>query len=494
MTKENSPGSTLYSIFYRCPKLIHGLSVMSSIGVLSSGMVVAKTQSPIEAVSVNTTTKSITEAGFDPTLIAALPKPTAPTSFPVPAVPVAKPAPAKAPSKPVAATKVTKPIAPRAPKAARKSVAPSVAIKVKKPIAPPARKSVPTKAIAVKPVQRRTQFSVPAKATVAKPPKVKLNPVALQPRVPKAAAKNSYIDRTNYNVGATKRYTPPSAVVLTERSRGCRTVARNGQLRGNCGVAPRRQPIAITGGRRNGRVTQLPRPRVIGTQTARYNPVRPVRFNSVQPVRFNRVKPVKSRPAKWVPRGISVARRNRSVRKLPTALAYYNLTQRPSGLANFRQSSFVFPVTIPSAISSLFGWRIHPISGNRRFHAGTDIAAPLGTPVVAAADGEVVTADFLGGYGLTVMVRHEEGTQESRYAHLSEIFVQPGEWVQKGTVIGRVGSTGNSTGPHLHFEWRHATPQGWVAVDAGSHLKYSLGQLVQALQVAQNTSFSLRGF
>jgi murein DD-endopeptidase MepM/ murein hydrolase activator NlpD len=105
--------------------------------------------------------------------------------------------------------------------------------------------------------------------------------------------------------------------------------------------------------------------------------------------------------------------------------------------------------------------------------------------VLAVAPGEVATADYLGGYGLTVILRHEEGTQESRYAHLSEVFVQPGESVDQGNVIGLVGSTGFSTGPHLHFEWRHQTTDGWVAVDAGAHLEYAMAQLIEALQVAQ---------
>jgi murein DD-endopeptidase MepM/ murein hydrolase activator NlpD len=119
-------------------------------------------------------------------------------------------------------------------------------------------------------------------------------------------------------------------------------------------------------------------------------------------------------------------------------------------------------------------------------HSGTDLGAPLGTPVLAAYPGEVAVADSLGGYGLTVILRHEKGTQESRYAHLSEIFVKPGDIVEQGAVIGRVGSTGLSTGPHLHFEWRYLTNAGWVAVDAGLHLEYALANMMQAMQMANN--------
>jgi murein DD-endopeptidase MepM/ murein hydrolase activator NlpD len=145
----------------------------------------------------------------------------------------------------------------------------------------------------------------------------------------------------------------------------------------------------------------------------------------------------------------------------------------------------LFPLAIPASISSAFGWRMHPITGSQRFHSGTDIAAPIGTPVLAALAGRVAIADFLGGYGLTVTLEHEKGTQQTLYAHLSEIFVQPGEMIRQGGAIGRVGSTGLSTGPHLHFEFRQLTPDGWVALDAGEQLEYALAQLVKAFDVAQ---------
>jgi murein DD-endopeptidase MepM/ murein hydrolase activator NlpD len=142
----------------------------------------------------------------------------------------------------------------------------------------------------------------------------------------------------------------------------------------------------------------------------------------------------------------------------------------------------LFPLSIPAAISSVFGWRTHPISGLSSFHDGTDLAAPLGVPVLAAYDGKVAVADFLGGYGLTVVLEHNSGTQETLYAHLSELLVKPGDTVAQGAVIGRVGSTGNSTGPHLHFELRELTENGWVTVDPGEQLNSALASLTKMLQ------------
>jgi murein DD-endopeptidase MepM/ murein hydrolase activator NlpD len=144
----------------------------------------------------------------------------------------------------------------------------------------------------------------------------------------------------------------------------------------------------------------------------------------------------------------------------------------------------MYPLSIPASITSVFGWRIHPITGNQRFHAGTDLGAPTGTPILAAAGGQVETANWLGGYGLAVIINHKSA-QQTLYGHMSEIFVQPGQWVEPGTVIGRVGSTGNSTGPHLHFEVRHLTPNGWVATDPGVQLQSGLAQLLQSLRTAQ---------
>lgn len=144
--------------------------------------------------------------------------------------------------------------------------------------------------------------------------------------------------------------------------------------------------------------------------------------------------------------------------------------------------SFIFPLAMPAPITSGFGWRVHPVSGDRRFHSGTDLGAPMGTPVLAAADGKVALSDWLNGYGLAIILSHQDDTRETLYGHLSEVFVKPGQWVEKGTVIGRVGSTGLSTGPHLHFELRQKTPSGWQAIDPGVQLKSALARLVKAMR------------
>ena len=144
--------------------------------------------------------------------------------------------------------------------------------------------------------------------------------------------------------------------------------------------------------------------------------------------------------------------------------------------------SFIFPLAVPAPITSGFGWRVHPIRGDRRFHSGTDLGAPMGTPVLAAADGKVALSDWLNGYGLAIILSHNDNTRETLYGHLSQVFVKPGQWVEKGTVIGRVGSTGLSTGPHLHFELRQMTPHGWQAIDPGVQLKSALARLVKAMR------------
>lgn len=104
-------------------------------------------------------------------------------------------------------------------------------------------------------------------------------------------------------------------------------------------------------------------------------------------------------------------------------------------------------------ISSVFGWRMHPILGYQRFHSGVDFAADYGSTIRAAASGRVMMAGWYGGYGNTVILDHGGGIT-TLYGHASELLVAEGDVVQQGQPIASVGSTGLSTGPHLHFEVR----------------------------------------
>ena len=117
-------------------------------------------------------------------------------------------------------------------------------------------------------------------------------------------------------------------------------------------------------------------------------------------------------------------------------------------------------VSIPSraplavgSTSSGYGMRTHPVLGGARAHKGIDLAAPTGTPVYATADGTVGRADWFSSYGLYVAIEHGSDL-ETRYAHMSRLAVAAGQRVNKGDIIGYVGSTGRSTGPHLHYEVR----------------------------------------
>ncbi|MFC3100258.1 M23 family metallopeptidase [Altererythrobacter lauratis] len=117
-------------------------------------------------------------------------------------------------------------------------------------------------------------------------------------------------------------------------------------------------------------------------------------------------------------------------------------------------------VSIPSrapldnmTLTSSYGMRTHPVLGGRRQHNGIDLAAPTGTPVYATADGRVSMAQWYSSYGNYVQIEHG-GSLQTRYAHLSAYTVSDGDMVRKGDLIGYVGSTGRSTGPHLHYEVR----------------------------------------
>jgi len=112
-------------------------------------------------------------------------------------------------------------------------------------------------------------------------------------------------------------------------------------------------------------------------------------------------------------------------------------------------ASVDLPLTTP--VTSAYGWRSDPFTGESRFHRGVDLRATYGTEVPAASGGTVVSAGERGTYGNLVVIRDEQGV-ETRYAHLSATLVKEGDVIAPGTPIGRVGSTGRSAAPHLHFE------------------------------------------
>jgi murein DD-endopeptidase MepM/ murein hydrolase activator NlpD len=126
----------------------------------------------------------------------------------------------------------------------------------------------------------------------------------------------------------------------------------------------------------------------------------------------------------------------------------------PDVKINFDTYRVPFETQSWGRISSRFGYRFHPVKKVRKMHEGLDIPKPYGTPIYPARSGRVTQAGWTEGYGMVVVIQHNDGWS-TRYGHMSKILVKPGDIVARGkTMIGRVGSTGISTGPHLHFEVR----------------------------------------
>ncbi|MEA5575464.1 peptidoglycan DD-metalloendopeptidase family protein [Anabaena sp. UHCC 0451] len=343
---------------------------------------------------------------------------------------------------------------------------------------------------------------------------------------------NTYIDPTEYNGTATGKYEAPSSVVVTERSSGCEAVFSKKEIAaGACGKkatdtprvadSPKKSAPSWIKKSETASLEKAPKAPQVATksspQTQTVVKTVAAAVNNNQSWRTPQANTSSStktayRPNRFIPQPsefsstttVSATPIAPSFGSLPAPMAEGNVEPRPSNVSyDFALASVLpqvpysnafayrggasgvaFPVSFAAPVTSLFGWRIHPISGDRRFHAGTDIGAPTGTPILAAARGQVETADWMGGYGLTVTVNHSSA-QQTLYAHMSEILVRPGQWVEPGTVIGRVGSTGNSTGPHLHFEVRHLTANGWVAVDPGVKLQAGLNNLLYSRRTAQ---------
>jgi murein DD-endopeptidase MepM/ murein hydrolase activator NlpD len=293
-------------------------------------------------------------------------------------------------------------------------------------------------------------------------------PVAPEPaiRVPESVpqASDPYIDTKDYSVGATETYAPPEQVVVNERSSGCQATLSAGQVvaRSLCGAPP----VAESGYAAPYQTSDVPPAWTANRWSA------PAAPESAEGVSAQTIQGALNYTA--------VVPRNIAIKPLTGA--------NPLKWILNNGERMIFPLAMPVDITSVFGWRVHPITGEWRFHSGTDLGAPMGTPVLAAYSGRVSLAEMLGGYGLSILLDHNEGKQETRYAHLSQVFVKPGQWVQQGTVIGLVGSTGNSTGPHLHFEALQATSEGMTAMDPTAELQATMTQLAKALQTARLTA------
>jgi murein DD-endopeptidase MepM/ murein hydrolase activator NlpD len=155
-------------------------------------------------------------------------------------------------------------------------------------------------------------------------------------------------------------------------------------------------------------------------------------------------------------------RETEALRAESEAIAAF-LRAHGDGEAEVSPKGMTWPARGP--VTSGYGWREHPIFGTRRFHAGIDIGAPTGAPIVAAGSGTVVFASSRTGYGNHVIIDHGGGVA-TLYAHMSSIGASNGQRVAIGDRIGAIGCTGYCTGPHLHFEVRvngdPVNPMGWL--------------------------------
>ncbi|MEM1168536.1 MAG: peptidoglycan DD-metalloendopeptidase family protein [Cyanobacteria bacterium P01_H01_bin.35] len=350
---------------------------------------------------------------------------------------------------------------------------------------------------------------------LSKQPKNNLPPLTL-PKPEKLyyydGSTNAYIDDTNYNVGATDSYEAPSTVVFSERSTG--QVAQYPTSNNNWSAVAENNnnwsaPTQTNNWSASTATNNWSAPAQTSSQNSSYDNSYYSSNNSYYSgssgySQTSYYASSSSRQSSYYSstsyaphysdssQGVEVAAvLPAQVQGLfhnpmsQSGLAYYKRTMRPPAVPGNGNTRLIFPLSIPAPITSLFGWREHPILGYKKFHTGTDLGAPTGTPVVATYAGQVAIADWLGGYGVTVVLDHQRKSLETLYGHLSEIFVKPGEFVQQGEVIGRVGNTGMSTGPHLHFEMRQLTKDGWVAKNPDSHIEFALVNLMTALKVTE---------
>ena len=188
--------------------------------------------------------------------------------------------------------------------------------------------------------------------------------------------------------------------------------------------------------------------------------------------------------------------------RLDTAIMQYASTNNPKEstieVATYEAEpgQMLYPFAGSYPVTSPFGWRIHPIHGDKRFHTGVDFGTPMGTPIIAVLDGVVTLAGPGGGYGNVVFIKHANGLS-TVYAHLSTISVKQGDFVKRGQVIALSGNTGASTGPHLHFEVRvNGTPVNPLPY-LGGNVEYAGGTInyvpLEDRMLVMETAFAVMG-
>lgn len=151
--------------------------------------------------------------------------------------------------------------------------------------------------------------------------------------------------------------------------------------------------------------------------------------------------------------GLSQAENDQLIALIREREAQIAAARRAAGITTPETAPGALAWPVTGVITSPFGWRKSPFRSSPEFHQGLDIGADMGTPVKAAASGTIISAGWYGGYGNYILIDHGGG-MSTGYGHLSRIDVSNGQQVQRGQLIGAVGSTGMSTGPHLHFEVR----------------------------------------
>ncbi len=354
----------------------------------------------------------------------------------------------------------------------------------------PLEKSLPSREPAVSaPAPDRSNLNgVPAEVIFDAPvaPESIADPVYVEPATPlpsvlddlpassEPAYTHSYIDDTDYSLGATEISPDRNAtIVLEERNSGCSSSLAPGQALSNGLCAG-----AVFGNNRGGSSnSSAPYASNSANNASRSSGAAGATYATGATMYPMNLSDRNSSFDPYAAAGLSYAQLEAQVTR--------NIATMPLGRIGNGDRSLIFPVSVPSAISSFFGFRMHPIAQTQRLHTGTDIAAPYGTPVLAAFSGKVIESSDLGGYGLTVVLSHNEGTSETLYGHMSELLVNVGDEVKQGDAIGRVGSTGFSTGPHLHFEVKQMTDMGWVYLDANRQLEVALERLIDSSQLAQ---------